>query len=285
MLKGASVSAALRLPIGSRVEFELGAGASLNEISASERTESGRPSMLVYGKSAQSGVLGRAGLYVQPFPSARVILDMSYDVHRNFHDGLLDAHRGACAVLWQCRASRMANRTRVPHPMISRVRWPRVPAACLMLLSMLTAGCKSAPRVRPETTTFAATLSIDLSAMQRLPSGVYIRDVVVGDGTPIGGEDQISLHYAGWLADGTQFDANVPPKAPMTFRLGLNTVIPGWEQGLVGMRRGGQRQIVVPPALGYGSTRRSNIPPNSVLVFLVRIGGTASLAVMASGPA
>ena len=155
--------------------------------------------------------------------------------------------------------------------MIARARRGRLSCASLLVLGLLAAGCKSAPRVRPETTAFAAALSIDLSAMQRLPSGVYIRDVVVGEGTPIGGEDQISLHYAGWLADGTQFDANVPPKAPMTFRLGLDAVIKGWEQGLPGMRRGGQRQIVVPPSVGNGSTRRPNIPPNSVLVFLVEL--------------
>ncbi len=141
----------------------------------------------------------------------------------------------------------------------------------IIVFTLMAGSCASAPRVRPETTTFAPALNVDLSAMQRLPSGVYIRDVIAGEGTAIGGEDQISLHYAGWLADGTQFDANVPPKAPLTFRLGLETVIPGWERGLPGMRPGGQRQIVVPPSLGYGSARRPNIPPNSVLVFLVEL--------------
>ncbi len=155
--------------------------------------------------------------------------------------------------------------------MIARMGSGRLTYVPLLLLGLLSTGCASAPRVRPETTTFAPALSIDLSAMQRLPSGVYIRDVIVGEGTPIGGEDQISLHYAGWLADGTQFDTNVPPKTPMTFRLGLDRVIAGWEQGLRGMRRGGQRQIVVPPSLGYGSARRPKIPPNSVLVFLVEL--------------
>lgn len=81
-LQGASLAAALRVPAGKRVEFELGAGVSLNEISASERTQSGRPSLLVYGKSAQAGVLGRASLRVQPFLSTPVIVDMSYDVHQ-----------------------------------------------------------------------------------------------------------------------------------------------------------------------------------------------------------
>ncbi len=141
----------------------------------------------------------------------------------------------------------------------------------IMVLTLVASNCVSAPRARPETTTFVPALNVDLSAMQRLPSGVYIRDVIAGEGTLIGGEDQISLHYAGWLADGTQFDANVPPKAPLTFRLGLKTVIAGWERGLPGMRPGGQRQIVVPPSLGYGSARRPNIPPNSVLVFLVEL--------------
>ncbi len=81
-LQGASLAAGLRVAAGNSVEFELGAGVSLNEISASERTQSGRPSLLVYGKSAQSGVLGRAALRVQPFLSTPVTVDVSYDVHQ-----------------------------------------------------------------------------------------------------------------------------------------------------------------------------------------------------------
>lgn len=81
-LRGASVVASLLLPMGKIVEVEIGGGLSLNEISASERTTSGRPSFLVYGKSAQAGVLGRATVRARPLPRLPVYVDASVDLHR-----------------------------------------------------------------------------------------------------------------------------------------------------------------------------------------------------------
>ncbi len=107
--------------------------------------------------------------------------------------------------------------------------------------------------------------------MRRLPSGVYVRDIVVGDGITVTRDDEVFLHYAGWLADGTQFDALVPPQPPMRVQLGKMQMIQGWERGIPGMRTGGQRMLVVPPAMGYQSADKPNIPPNSVLVFLVEL--------------
>lgn len=143
--------------------------------------------------------------------------------------------------------------------------------ALIAVLSLAVSACASAPRVTAEATTFAPALDVDLSGMRRLPSGVYTRDIVVGEGITVTRDDEVLLHFVGWLADGTQFDAKVPPQPPMRVQLGKNQMINGWERGIPGMRTGGQRMLVVPPSMGYGSTERPNIPANSVLVFIVEL--------------
>ncbi len=136
---------------------------------------------------------------------------------------------------------------------------------------LVLGGCASTPRVTPEATAFAPELNVDLSAMRRLPSGIFLRDIVTGEGEEVSRTDEVALHYAGWLSDGTQFDATVPPKPPLRVRLGEKKMIEGWERGLAGMKVGGQRMLVVPPSMGYGSAKRANVPPNSVLVFVVEL--------------
>jgi len=96
-------------------------------------------------------------------------------------------------------------------------------------------------------------------------------DLVVGTGTQAFAPARITVAYTGWLYDsarpegkGTQFDSN----ASFAFQLGTNSVIRGWEQGVPGMRVGGQRRLVIPSDLAYGSAGRSPaIPPNAPLVF------------------
>jgi FKBP-type peptidyl-prolyl cis-trans isomerase FkpA len=96
-------------------------------------------------------------------------------------------------------------------------------------------------------------------------------DLVVGTGTVAGGGNNVTVAYTGWLHDsslpdaqGTQFDSN----AAFTFRLGTGAVIRGWDVGVAGMRVGGQRRLIIPPDLAYGSAGRPpTIPPNATLVF------------------
>ena len=77
------------------------------------------------------------------------------------------------------------------------------------------------------------------------------------------------MHYVGVLTDGTQFDSSVDRGIPFEFALGLGEVINGWDQGLVGMKEGGRRILVIPPDLGYGENAVGSIPSNSVLIFEV----------------
>jgi FKBP-type peptidyl-prolyl cis-trans isomerase FkpA len=112
------------------------------------------------------------------------------------------------------------------------------------------------------------------------PSGVdalEVIDVRVGDGATAQNGNTLVVHYSGWLYDetaperkGQQFDSSVG-RAPFTLTLGLGQVIAGWEQGLVGMRQGGLRRLIIPPSLAYGASGSGPIPPNATLVFDVEL--------------
>lgn len=92
-----------------------------------------------------------------------------------------------------------------------------------------------------------------------LPKGLKYGDVALGCGQKLLPGDQVLTEYTGWLTDGSQFDSSRSPgRQPFVFELGGQQVIPGFDLGVMGMRVGGQRRIVVPPALGYGV---QGVPP------------------------
>lgn len=122
-------------------------------------------------------------------------------------------------------------------------------------------------------TTFAPSLGVDLSTMAVTSSGLHMRDDVVGTGAEAMPGQQVSVHYTGWLPDGTKFDSSVDRGKPFVFPLGGGRVIAGWDEGLQGMKVGGTRTLVIPPALGYGPRTIGPIPPNSTLVFRVELLG------------
>lgn len=96
-------------------------------------------------------------------------------------------------------------------------------------------------------------------------------DVKVGTGTETAAlGDRLTVHYTGTLKDGTKFDSSVDKGKPFELTLGQN-LIEGWNQGIVGMKVGGKRKLVVPPALGYGAQDKGNIPPNSTLYFDIEL--------------
>jgi FKBP-type peptidyl-prolyl cis-trans isomerase len=105
--------------------------------------------------------------------------------------------------------------------------------------------------------------------------GLKITDEVVGTGAEAVAGKTLSVSYTGSLADGTVFDSTSKDGGqPFSFQLGAGQVIKGWDQGLVGMKVGGTRKLVIPPALAYGSAGSgSTIPPNSTLTFVVQLLG------------
>lgn len=120
-------------------------------------------------------------------------------------------------------------------------------------------------------TEFAVELDIDLDRMTRLPSGVYYEDLEEGMGLGARDGHVLSVYYTGRLTTGEEFDANTDGDG-FSFQLGRHQVIRGWEQGIQGMRIGGKRRLVIPPALGYGQRGfPGSIPPSATLVFEVEL--------------
>ena len=103
------------------------------------------------------------------------------------------------------------------------------------------------------------------------PTELVIEDVEEGDGAEAESGDQVSVNYVGVLYDsGKEFDASFDRGQPFEFQLGMGGVIPGWDQGVEGMKVGGRRRLVIPPDLGYGAQGSPpTIPPNATLVFVI----------------
>lgn len=103
-------------------------------------------------------------------------------------------------------------------------------------------------------------------------SGLAYYDIVTGEGAEAASGMTVLVHYSGWLEDGTLFDSSVTRGEPFRLTLGAGGVIPGWEEGLVGMKVGGKRQLVIPPDLAYGENGAGGvIPPNATLIFDIEL--------------
>lgn len=104
-------------------------------------------------------------------------------------------------------------------------------------------------------------------------SALKSEDLQVGNGAEAAAGKTVTVHYTGWLTNGTKFDSSVDRKQPFSFKLGAGQVISGWDQGVAGMKVGGKRRLTIPPQLGYGARGVGPIPPNSTLVFEVELLG------------
>jgi FKBP-type peptidyl-prolyl cis-trans isomerase FkpA len=123
----------------------------------------------------------------------------------------------------------------------------------------------------PATDTYAASLGVNIAAMTKKSDNLYVQDLVVGSGAEAISGRTLGMVYTGWLTNASQFDSNVG-KANFSFQLGAGQVIAGWDQGIVGMKVGGKRKIVIGSTLGYGRQGSgSSIPPNATLVFEVEL--------------
>ncbi len=108
---------------------------------------------------------------------------------------------------------------------------------------------------------------------QTLPDGLKIEDMVMGTGAPAKAGQKVTVHYTGWLTNGTKFDSSVDRGTPFAFNLGAGEVIKGWDEGVAGMQVGGKRRLTIPAALGYGEAGAGGgvIPPNATLIFDVQL--------------
>lgn len=117
---------------------------------------------------------------------------------------------------------------------------------------------------------------------QTLP--LVVQDEAVGVGAEARAGDVVVVNYTGKLQDGTVFDSSVGAQ-PIQFTLGVGDVIPGWDQGLQGMKVGGKRLLIIPPSLAYGAQGRGPIPPNSTLIFEVTLLGVQPATPLVPNPA
>lgn len=103
-------------------------------------------------------------------------------------------------------------------------------------------------------------------------SGLQVADLEEGDGVEVEAGQPVTIHYTGWLTDDTRFDSSYNRGEPFTFVPGAGQMIPGVDEGVVGMREGGRRQLVVPPDLAYGEQGAGDvIPPSATLIFLIEV--------------
>ena len=149
-------------------------------------------------------------------------------------------------------------------------------SACGLGLALILAlaGCnrdKSATGTQPAATAnSASTADTSQQAFQKI-------DTVPGTGKVAGAGQMVTVNYTGWLYSpsapqqhGAQFDSSVG-REPFTFQLGAGKVIPGWDQGVDGMKVGGKRTLIIPASLGYGADGAGPIPPNANLIFDVEL--------------
>ena len=140
---------------------------------------------------------------------------------------------------------------------------------CFVLL--LAAACDSGPEPPPPSNpdNIPKPRIVAESDYRVSPSGLKLYDFKTGTGDSTDTGDILHVHYHGWLTDSTMFDSSYLREEPHMFVLGSGQVIAGWDEGLLNMQLGGERQLVIPPELAYGDRVRGPIPANSTLIFEV----------------
>ena len=117
----------------------------------------------------------------------------------------------------------------------------------------------------------AKSWDIDSTKIVTSKSGLKYVILQSGMGEKADSADLVTVHYTGFLTDGKIFDSSVERDEPFKFRLKLQPVIPGWEEGVKLLGKGGKAKLIIPPALGYGAMPVGSIPPNSTLIFDVEV--------------
>jgi FKBP-type peptidyl-prolyl cis-trans isomerase len=119
----------------------------------------------------------------------------------------------------------------------------------------------------------AAPTKVNPKQQKTLPGGLKYAILKPGKGAAATAHQTVTVHYTGWLTNGKKFDSSLDRREPFEFALGHQMVIKGWDEGVKGMKIGEKRQLVIPPAMGYGpgGTPDGTIPPNATLIFVVEL--------------
>ncbi len=144
-------------------------------------------------------------------------------------------------------------------------------AISILCIVLLAGGCGKKEEV---STPPAATMPTALTTPENaaLPAGLKITDIKIGTGAEAVANSNVKIEYTGKLDDGKVFDATSRHNnEPLPFTVGVGQVIPGMDQGVLGMKVGGVRDITIPPDLGYGEDDMGEIPPNSTLHFKIKL--------------
>ncbi|CAG0961563.1 FKBP-type peptidyl-prolyl cis-trans isomerase [Geobacter sp.] len=142
----------------------------------------------------------------------------------------------------------------------------------LFITGVAIAAC-SDKDAKPSGEAKPATAAAPASAVTT-PSGLSYVDLVIGNGPQPTAGKPVKVHYTGWLENGTKFDSSVDRGEPFVFTVGAGEVIPGWDEGVLTMKVGGKRRLIVPSQLGYGAAGAGGvIPPNATLIFEVELLG------------
>ena len=150
----------------------------------------------------------------------------------------------------------------------------RILVLLLFASLLIISACKQAD-VAPKGTKTESTMNDKAGAagsdrMIKTSSGLQYEDLVPGSGASPSPGKKVVVHYTGWLTDGKKFDSSLDKNEPFMFVIGAGQVIPGWDEGVMTMKIGGKRRLVIPAALGYGAAGAGGvIPPNATLVFEV----------------
>jgi len=204
-----------------------------------------------------------------PLRKARVMYASHY---KDVDDLILKAQAGLQQEKWDARPEEAkGGGKRNPIFFIGVIAIVLIGLALLYLQYRQTAN--NSTQSQPGTTPVALNAAIPpvTGTTSTTPSGLQIIAVQPGTGAEAVNGKTISVHYTGYLPDGSIFDSSKGSE-PISFVLGAGRVIPGWEEGIAGMKVGEKRRLIIPPALGYGAEGYPPvIPPNSTLVFDVEL--------------
>ena len=144
-----------------------------------------------------------------------------------------------------------------------------------IVLTLRVAGAAVALAMTAAGTPFAHAVAAEGKVIE-MPDGLKYTDTKLGNGATAAPGSTVSVHYTGWLYEdgvkGAKFDSSLDRGQPFQFTLGAHQVIAGWDEGVAGMKVGGERTLIIPPELGYGERGAGGvIPPNATLMFDVKL--------------